>query len=218
MPKFKSPSLFMPGNVGPDGCAIFFRVGLFQPISLSFEKIVLNGQVNSQVFVVLQLRHVPSNRLVTVCDLHLKAKVEWADKRDMQMKYILSRIKMYLRGINIFFNFKKHPLIMCGDFNGEPFEKFYASILNERGMGLRDAYPMINGTKQYTTVKFKEPNGAMIKRAIDYVFYNTHTLDVTGYLELPSEEDSFVYQQGLPNLAYSSDHLSLVCDFRFTNA
>ena len=105
---------------------------------------------------------------------------------------------------------------MCGDFNGEPFENFYSPIVNDSSLNLKDAYTLADGTKDPTSAKYKYDNGKdeFFNRAIDYIFYNPSVMLLKNYLELP-KNDKTIMEIGLPNLNYSSDHLSLVCDFKF---
>ncbi len=219
-PKYASPCLQMSPNYGPDGCTVFYKLAKFQIVNMSCEKIVIDGEVNTQTFILMHLRHRPTGQPLTVVCLHLKAKVPNHEKRAQQVTEILRLLVQHLRGIDK--DLERHAVIVCGDFNGEPFEKFYELMTNDPlDFGFRDAYspPFLNRTaKQPTTIKYKGEGGALLQRAIDYVFFTKSTLKLTGFLELPAENDLLVNTQGLPNLAFSSDHLSLVCDFRFSNS
>jgi nocturnin len=205
----------MENNIGPDGSAIFFKMTSFQIVSLSCEKIIIDNDINAQVFIILRLKHKQSGNLLTVVCLHLKSKDEYHQKREAQIKEILKTLKFHIEGSELIL--KKHPLIICGDFNGEPFENFYKNIMNNEDFNhLKDAYMFENENKQATTIKIMPTNKSMIRRAIDYIFYNQENLVLNSYLELPKNDD-LIEQEGLPNLKYSSDHLSLVCDFEFKN-
>ena len=220
-PKFQSPCLQMPNNVGPDGSAIFFRKSLFQIVNLSCEKVILDDYLpTSQVFIILTLKHLKSNKQITLVCVHLKSKEEYHEKRADQMKYILNKIKQHLHFSNCG-NLETDRIIICGDFNGEPFEKFYKLIVNNDTdeylqTNLEDAYTITepNKIKQPTTIKYRKKK--MIMRGIDYVFFNKNTFRLVNYLELPKNNE-LINKFGLPNLQYSSDHLSLVCDFEFKN-
>lgn len=181
---------------------------------MSCEKIVLNSDINSQVFVIIQLRHKPSGNLVTLVCLHLKFKVENHERRDSQIGEILKALKAHL--FSSFGSVNKHPVIMCGDFNGEPFEKFYKKIVKNGDLDFRDAYTFEPNPKQPTTIKKRGEEGKMLRRGIDYIFYTQDKLELTEYLELP-ENDLLINEQGLPNLSHASDHLSLVASFKFAN-
>jgi endonuclease/exonuclease/phosphatase family metal-dependent hydrolase len=179
---------------------------------MSCEKVVTNGEINPQVFIILQLKHLATNNLVTVMAIHLKSKVAYHQKRNAQIKYIIDRLKVHLDGST--FNVKNHALVLCGDFNGEPFEDFHSVIVNDFDLEVRDAYTFSGHPKEPTTIKKRSSNGEMIRRGIDYIFYNPSVLQLKSYLKLP-KNNQLIDEQGLPNMIYSSDHLSLVADFKF---
>jgi nocturnin len=213
-PKFASPCLNMTPNWGPDGCVIFYKLAKFQIINMSCEKICTDGEVHAQTFMIMHLKHRPTGQPLTVVCLHLKSKVANQERRTQQTGEILKSIMQHLHGINK--DIASHSLVICGDFNGEPFERFHELLLagvNE--LGLRDAYTHPGRPKEPTTIKYR--SGTLLRRGIDYVFFAERNLKLTGYLELPPVNDLLINEHGLPNLAFSSDHLSLVCDFRFTN-
>lgn len=212
MPKFKSPCLEMKPNVGPDGLCVFYKRSKFQLINMSCEKIVTDSEINGQVFIIMHLKHRLTQTPLTVVCVHLKAKVQNEEKRTQQIGEILKSLVQHLYGIDK--ELERHAVVMCGDFNGEPFEKFHELVLKVNELNLNDAYSLLNGPKQPTTIKFKGDGGSLLRRAIDYVFFTQRNLTLAGYLELPTN-DLLINEQGLPNLAFSSDHLSLVCDFKF---
>jgi len=213
-PKFDSPCLQMLNNVGPDGLAIFYRLSVFQIVNMSCEKVILNDEINSQVFIILKLKHKPTEKYLHLVCLHLKAKDKYHEKRHEQIKHILNTLKKHLKGtIN---SLRTHPVLICGDFNGEPFENFYTELIHDEEIKLEDAYTFDSAPKEPTTIKLRAEKGSMLKRAIDYIFYNPKGLKLTGYFELP-KENSLIEEQGLPNLTHSSDHLSLIADFKFLN-
>lgn len=203
-PKFSSPCLQFEQNIGPDGCAIFYRKSAFRIHNMSCEKLIINSDITPQVFIILQLTHKLTNRLVTIICLHLKSNAFNFERRRQQVEKVLIAIGLHCSQLDI----DKHPILVCGDFNGEPFESFYDLVVTDKVVrGLKDAYMVgKDGEKEATTVKFRD--GEMIRRAIDYVFFKS--VDLVGVLELGSGE-----VEALPNGSYSSDHLSLVCDFKF---
>lgn len=223
-----SPCFDVQENFGPDGCAIFYRKNVFQIRNMSCDKVVAPGNgasFDSQVFIILQLKHLPSGKHVTVVSLHLKSKEQNYAKRKTQIEYILRVVEKHVRessrGYKSTGPLNAHPVIVCGDFNGEPFEEFYSVIYHNKFFGFRDAYSQLTTrspdgnrqaiAKQPTTIKYRD---SFIKRAIDYVFYREKCLELTEYLELPVDDET-VNEQGLPNLTYSSDHLALACGFKF---
>jgi nocturnin len=152
---------------------------------------------------------------LTVVCLHLKAKPDQAAKRADQISYILSNIKSHLN-IKSLKDSDQHPLLICGDFNGDPFEKFFEIIANDKEINLANSYADSidsNGKPQSTTFKIRASTG-LVSRTIDYIFYSKSNLSRVDYLQLPSENeiDNLI---ALPSLSYPSDHISLVCDFQF---
>ena len=62
----------------------------------------------------------------------------------------------------------------------------------------------------YTTWKFRE-DGEHIQ-TLDYIFYTPDQLCVEAVLDMPTGEQ--IGENRLPNLAFASDHFSLVADLR----
>lgn len=227
-PKFKSPCFDMKVNYGPDGSAIFYRKNVFQIQNLSCDKIPswsLDDDdskddqppaFDSQMILIAELKHISSGRHVTIVSIHLKSKASNHAKRARQIKHVLKEVSMHVMASLKSTDIGKHAVIMCGDFNGEPFENFYKSIVDMPGFGFKDAYSnLASGEgKLPTSIKFRGNPAEMLTRAIDYVFYRPLALELTEYLELPVD-DPIIKEQGLPNLTYSSDHLALACGFRF---
>jgi nocturnin len=212
MPKLKSPCLLYENNLGPDGSAIFYRKSKFIIETLCCEKITLTDKTHSQIFVILQLKHRETNNIITIVCVHLKSKEGYHELRNRQIKYILNSLSNHLKDTNIK-NINDHPILICGDFNGENFEEFYQNHFNDKPFEnclLKDVYTSLNGEKRPTTIKIR--NGEMIKRGIDYIFHNTTStkLKLISYFDLPKIDDIY----GLPNYQLPSDHLSLIADFK----
>ncbi len=219
-PKFASPCLDFDDNIGPDGPAIFYRKSMFQIINMTCgEKIIVENEINPQVFIITMLLHKPTNNCIYVVCLHLKSKVHHHSRREAQIKIVLESIKLHINGTSLISSLPEHQVshkaavLVVGDFNGEPFENFYKEIVNDSVLNLKDAYTLPDGTKDPTTIKYRGENDFFI-RAIDYIFYNPLAMHLKNYLELP-KDDKTIMEIGLPNLSYPSDHLSLVCDFKF---
>lgn len=163
-----------------------------------------------QVFIILQLQHLQSKKILSVVCVHLKSKVQNSERRALQAEYMLKILKrhMFTNQNSIDAN---RSIILCGDFNGEPFEKFYELIMNDSDIKFDNAYIKCvdsNGKALPSTFKIREPTG-LISRTIDYIFYTSSNLNLLQYLKLPDTDTL----EALPNIRYSSDHLSLVCDF-----
>ena len=94
---------------------------------------------------------------------------------------------------------------------------FFKYVFIFKYFRLNSAYfDMNNKENDYTTWKIRE-DGEHIQ-TLDYIFH-TPELRVESVLEMP-EETSFRrnYPERLPNLAYASDHFSLVADLKLTDA
>lgn len=140
---------------------------------------------------------------------HLKARngALLSTLRNEQGKDLLEFIKSHC-GTN--------PVIVCGDFNAEPTEPVYSTMLNHKFLGLSSAYASINASGEeplYTTWKVREEGE--ICHTIDYIFYTKNDFNIDAVLKFPTGED--IGEGRVPSFKYPSDHFSLVCDFHFKN-
>lgn len=210
-PKYRSPCLKFANNVGPDGQAVFYRKSMFQVNTFSCEKIITRGHVNNQSMLIIDLKHKPSGNLLTLVCLHLKAFPDSAKVREYQAKFVLKAVARHCTG----FNKENHPIIITGDLNGTPAESFYKLFTKDKVVkNLEDAYTVGVEGKKEPTIVFFDHMERKFSLEIDYVFYNRRNLELCGLLELP-RNDELIEEEGLPNASYPSDHLSLVCDFKF---
>lgn len=166
--------------------------------------------------------------------LHLKASDDYWLKREKQIEYVLKFVKRHILGYNSGGNndqdnemLRQNSLIMCGDFNGGPEEKFYERVVTDSQLGkMLDSYTTTTTTRDddQEGKSVKQPTLFVVRQAeqlervtktLDYIFYSSATLQLTENLELPPVDDPLLYEQGLPNLRHSSDHFSLVSSFRF---
>uniref|UniRef100_H3D476 Nocturnin n=1 Tax=Tetraodon nigroviridis TaxID=99883 RepID=H3D476_TETNG len=205
-PKPWSPCLQVEGNNGPDGCALFFdhkRYDFLDSVNirLSAMKIPTN-----QVAVATVLRCRSTGKRVCVAVTHLKARSGWERLRG-QGADLLRHIHALVQ---------KHglPLLICGDFNAAPTEEVYRRF--SASVRLDSAYKKLSRggltEPEYTTWKIR-PSGESCS-TLDYIWYSQDWLRVEALLDLPTEEQ--IGPGRLPSFSYPSDHLSLVCDFSFT--
>lgn len=154
---------------------------------------------------MLELRHRPSSVNIIFVGTHLKAKAPFAHIRMSQAQGIIEYLK------------EKHPnsahIIISGDFNGEPDEPCYDTILTA---GFSSAYRKILNDREptFTTWKFRAHDGIEQEqcRTIDYIFYKPQGLTPVAILKLPSKEE--IGPNGLPSNEYPSDHLALETIFK----
>lgn len=104
-----------------------------------------------------------------------------------------------------------YPVILCGDFNAEPTEPVYSSIINHARLGLASAYATSNEGQEppYTTWKIRDEGE--VCHTIDYIFYTKRRLRVDATLDFPTGDQIGACR--VPSFIYPSDHFSLVCDF-----
>lgn len=206
-PKPDSPCLDCLHNVGPDGCALFYKEDRFDLLdqSLPILEADRRGSVyyTNQVAVLnkLQLRSQEAGKMrpFLVGTTHLKAKPGWESLRYKQGRNFMDIAKTMSNGC---------PIIVGGDFNAEPVEAVYRLFENE----FVSAYKSAGGLNQeppYTTWKIR-PRGEMC-HTIDYIWHSKDSIQPVTLLQFPSGDE--IGENRLPSWSYPSDHFSLVCDF-----
>ncbi|XP_072040257.1 nocturnin-like [Amphiura filiformis] len=211
-PKRYSPCLDVLHNSGPDGCAIFYKQNKFEVLETISQGLTATagGRTwkSNQVILCHRFRCLTSNlkgREVVIGTTHLKAKPGYDDVRHSQGVDLLKIIKPKVNDA---------PVIIGGDFNAEPTEKVYKAF-SECDLNFKSAYKLLDGeaTKEpaYTTWKIR-PAGDVC-HTIDYMWYTYSKLAPVSLLSIPTEDA--IGPNRLPSYGYPSDHLSLVCDFKF---
>ncbi|KAJ8936123.1 hypothetical protein NQ318_022205 [Aromia moschata] len=215
-PKPDSPCFYIHGNNGPDGCAIFYRKDKFELVKIETHVLEIWGVQSNQVAVLMILRVKETGREICVTTTHLKARngALLSTLRNEQGKDLVQFIGRH-RG--------PRPLVLCGDFNAEPTEPVYASIVSDGALGVGSAYAdrdadsgrgSADREPPYTTWKIRDEGE--ICHTIDYIFYSKDDLEVEAVLELPTEEE--IGADRVPSFAYPSDHFTLVCDFKLRSS
>ncbi|XP_075228661.1 NADP/NADPH phosphatase nocturnin isoform X1 [Lycorma delicatula] len=206
-PKPDSPCIYIKDNNGPDGCAIFFREDKFELV-LSANRILEVWRVQSnQVAVLAILREHSTGQEICVATTHLKARsgALLSTLRNEQGKDLLEFVTSHASG---------RPVLLCGDFNAEPSEPIYSTVLNNDLLGLASAYKYQTGHEPpYTTWKIREDGE--VRHTIDYIFYSQDKFQIDGILQFPTGEE--IGEGRVPSLRYPSDHFSLVCDLTLIN-
>ncbi|XP_065088381.1 nocturnin isoform X3 [Ochlerotatus camptorhynchus] len=132
-PKPDSPCLYINDNNGPDGCAVFYKKHRLELIN-HFTRILEVWRVQSnQVAIAALFRTRDTNQEICVTTTHLKARkgALLSKLRNEQGKDLLC----FINGVA-----EKRPVIVCGDFNAEPIEPIYSTVLNYNPLGLASAY------------------------------------------------------------------------------
>ena len=235
-PKPDSPCLYIEDNNGPDGCAIFYRTSKFEMTTCMTRVLEVWRVQSNQVAIAAILRVRQTGYEFCVATTHLKARhgALLSKLRNEQGKDLMRFVKDVAQG---------RPILLSGDFNAEPSEPVYSTIMNNKDLGLSSAYAellaksnpvksvepspedgqvepptkadiMASHEPDYTTWKIRE-DGGEVCHTIDYVFYSKSKLTVDNCLMFPGAAE--VGQNRVPSFRYPSDHFSLVCDFRIRN-
>ncbi|XP_015022800.2 nocturnin isoform X2 [Drosophila mojavensis] len=237
-PKPDSPCLYIEENNGPDGCAIFYKRDKLQLLGYDTRILEVWRVQSNQVAIAARLQLKASGREFCVCTTHLKARhgALLAKLRNEQGRDLIRFVKQFAG---------ESPLLLCGDFNAEPIEPIYATILSCDLFKLGSAYADIKlererererEDQEQHTASCDDPNELIaqsIKReppyttwkiredgeechTIDYVFYTPQQLKIKNCLEFPAGEQ--IGKNRTPCFEYPSDHFSLVCDFELLDA
>uniref|UniRef100_A0A182NAR4 Nocturnin n=1 Tax=Anopheles dirus TaxID=7168 RepID=A0A182NAR4_9DIPT len=132
-PKPDSPCLYINGNNGPDGCAVFYKKNRLEMVN-HFTRVLEVWRVQSnQVAIAAVLRTRDTRQELCVTTTHLKARkgALLSKLRNEQGKDLL----YFIDGVA-----GNRPVILCGDFNAEPIEPVYSTVLNYKALGLASAY------------------------------------------------------------------------------
>jgi len=202
-PKPDSPCIYIKDNNGPDGCAIFYLNKKFELIRKESRILEVWRVQSNQVALLSILRDKMSGQEFCVATTHLKARrgALLAALRNEQGKDLLDFVNGHCGD---------RPVILCGDFNAEPTEPIYSTVLTHDNLRLGSAYATPSGEPDYTTWKVREEGE--VCHTIDYIFYSKDKLKVTDVLKFPTGEE--IGPDRVPSFNYPSDHFSLVCDLR----
>ncbi|KAK7791672.1 hypothetical protein R5R35_002043 [Gryllus longicercus] len=222
-PKPDSPCLYIQGNNGPDGCAIFFNDSKFELLKTESRILEVWRVQSNQVALLCILKVQETGQEVCIATTHLKARsgALLSTLRNEQGKDLLEFVNGHAEG---------RPVILSGDFNAEPIEPVYMTLLSNQKLHLASAYTALvkdntseinqeninvhNSIKcepPYTTWKIREEGE--ICHTIDYIFYSRKAFSVESLLEFPTGEE--IGKNRVPSMCYPSDHFSLCCDFKF---
>ncbi|XP_016985046.1 nocturnin isoform X8 [Drosophila rhopaloa] len=223
-PKPDSPCLYIEQNNGPDGCAIFYKRDKLELQGYDTRILEVWRVQSNQVAIAARLRMRSSGREFCVATTHLKARhgALLAKLRNEQGRDLIRFVKQFAG---------ETPLLLCGDFNAEPVEPIYATILGCDLLRLGSAYADVKLDREeilqpsedvaefvsdsmkreppYTTWKIREEGEEC--HTIDYVFYTPDRLKIKNCLDFPAGEQ--IGKNRTPSYQYPSDHFSLVCDF-----
>lgn len=207
VPKPDSPCIYLDSNNGPDGCAIFYKNERFELLSEASKVLEVWWIQSNQVVMSFNLRERKSGKEICLATTHLKARsgTILPTIRNEQGKDILEWLEAFS---------EERPLIISGDFNAEPSEPVYHTMVQDEKNKLQSAYNLMGNESEdnleYTTWKIRETGEQ--KHILDYIFHSPQ-LETVSTLDMPTEEQ--VGEDRLPSLQFASDHLSLVAELRF---
>ena len=207
VPKPDSPCIYLESNNGPDGCAIFYKDDKLELLSEASKVLEVWRVQSNQVVLSLNLRVRSTGKEICVATTHLKARsgALLSTLRNEQGKDILD----YLEAFS-----EERPIIISGDFNAEPSEAVFKTLMQNDKTPLQSAYEMEESKEEdnleYTTWKIRETGEQ--KHILDYIFHSPQ-LETVSTLNMPTEEQ--IGEDRLPSLQFASDHLSLVAELRF---
>jgi len=172
-----------------------------------------------QVAIVATLRHIETGLEVMVCTTHICAEFRQRYIQVMQVQVILETI-----------NNPHMPVIFAGDFNSTPDTGICSLIRNgslpknhpdlssngpklpymkpSHKLSLESAYQTVLGRELITNYTLE------FKGTLDYIWYSKNYLEPLSVFDgLPL--DGLTKGNGFPNSKHPSDHIPLVCRFKF---
>jgi len=202
VPKPDSPCIYMEGNSGPDGCAIFYRGDKFRPVSWHSRVLQVWRVESNQVVMAARLRSIHTNQELCVVTTHLKARrgALLSTLRAEQGADILQWLSSSLPPAS------EMPLILTGDLNAPPSEPVLPLLTGSAVTPLRSSYASDQG-ESWTTWKIRDTGEE--KHCLDYVLHSPR-LETQRLLTMP--EAGQLGPGRLPSLQFPSDHMSLVVD------
>ncbi|XP_067644369.1 nocturnin isoform X2 [Eurosta solidaginis] len=139
-PKPDSPCLYIEENNGPDGCAIFYKREKFELKCFDTRILEVWRVQSNQVAIVANLAVKATGKEFVVCTTHLKARhgALLSKLRNEQGRDLLRYVKQFAG---------QRPILICGDFNAEPTEPVYATVLSGEVLKLTSAYADIKSQR-----------------------------------------------------------------------
>lgn len=226
-----------------DGCATFYRKSMFvmrESTTVEYNAVIhsrtqvprtLNRCLKGNVGLILVLDAVDGSGPIIVANTHLFWDPDLTDVKLFQVDAFLQELELQCSRLGA-----DVPIIIGGDFNSEPVSSVYELLstgtcggrddIGEDSFGvlttcrlthnlhLRSSYSLAGAEPAYTNYT------SSFVGALDYIWYTPESIVATALMEIPDERALFSQNlegdgsiEGLPNVQWSSDHLSLVVDF-----
>ena len=185
--------------------------------------------VKNQVYIIVPLQCIHTNRIILVATTHLKAKKGYTNEciRHLQALELKQRVnqmsnKLRKNGWNDI------HVITIGDFNSEPDDSSVKCILDNTDSIWRQMKSAYKLQDDWLFTTWKARNDVSVCRTIDYIFYSSQgnctncnreerssQLKCTEVLAVPEKE---TVDELLPGFRYPSDHLLLAAKFQFASS
>jgi mRNA deadenylase 3'-5' endonuclease subunit Ccr4 len=192
-------SIYYSKDEGGQGIAFFYNKNKFK--LTKSEKVTLpkndQGEPSNQFFSYYEIKAIDIDKDLVVIATHLKAKAEFEHIRQIQINFLLNYVES---------KFKDLPIIICGDFNTEPYSGTIQTVMNTNLFKSVYNFDEI----EMTTFKIRDKE---YYRIIDYIFHNEFVKAIDKS-ELPTKKSlSDVLTTGLPSKDFPSDHYYLSFNF-----
>jgi endonuclease/exonuclease/phosphatase family metal-dependent hydrolase len=202
-----------------DGCCLLWQKETFHLLGMKRYRYT----VGTQVYMIVTLRHRPTEKVLVVAVTHLKAQASAANElvRSRQAQELVDRIAEETELAIATYHDPDPGVVIAGDFNTEPAAgssvdddgtcTISTVVASKKGRTiLTSAYPLDDPRRFFTTWKIR---GTLeVKRMIDYIFFGG-PLRCRNILMPPAEEDVGVRR--LPSLRFPSDHLHIAAQLEF---
>ena len=190
---------------------------------------------HNQVYIIVPLRMMSTNKIIVVAATHLKAKKSTINEqiRESQALELRLRVEQVVSAVKNL-GWDDVGILILGDFNSEPSDSSVQSILQHVGStnganneampcNFQSAYSLQSAENNlYTTWKTRKDGTS--RRIIDYIFYSTdqgrseesadkNDICCTHVLSVPNKDE--VEESLLPGFRYPSDHLLIAAKFQF---
>ncbi|KAK6627434.1 hypothetical protein RUM44_009911 [Polyplax serrata] len=229
-PKPDSPCLYVEGNNGPDGAALFYRTSKFELMSWATRILEVWHVQSNQVghkkdtdFAGTQTQKIDSAKRTNSEFLFQVGLSCILKEKETRIEFCVAVTHLKAKSGALLTTLRDHqgrdllnwlekfaggrPIIIGGDFNAEPSEPVYRTLTNHR-LNLKSAYCVKGREPPYTTWKIREEGE--ICHTIDYVIHSD-SFSAAAVLDFPDEKT--IGPGRVPSLNYPSDHFSLLIDF-----
>jgi endonuclease/exonuclease/phosphatase family metal-dependent hydrolase len=203
-----------------DGCCLFWQKETFHLLGMKRYRYTMG----TQVYMIVVLRHRPTEKVLVVAVTHLKAQASAAHElvRSRQAQELVECVAKETELAIARYHDPDPGVVIAGDFNTEPAAgssmddddgtcTISTVVASKKGRTiLTSAYPLDDPKRFFTTWKIR--GTSEVKRMIDYIFFGG-PLYCRNILLPPAEEDVGVRR--LPSLRFPSDHLHIAAQLEF---